>query len=393
MKVITAFLSVFVLCSAEDDDKLTVASNDLGMRLLPLLPSSPEENIFFSPYSLSIAMGMAYAGAGGETRQELHENLGYSRAGLPEEQVLDAYARQTQRHLSDPSNTTVDVANTAAIHLGLPLLNEYEAILRNSFNADLQKVDFVENGQGAVDVINSWVKDKTHNKIESLFSEPLDPLTRFVLLNAMYFKGTWKTEFQKRRTGQRSFFNGGVTQAQVDTMIGKIRIRHNSFNDMSVDVAELPYRGGDYSMVILLPQEKTGVEALKMNLTAGILKTILDRLVQRDVTVFLPKFKFESKYSLKEILQNMGIRRIFGGGADLSGISGDTSLHVFDVVQKAVVEVNEEGTEAAVVSAVIGGLRSGSFSGFEFEVDHPFLFFIRDTRSNAILFVGQVNHL
>ncbi|KAG0425638.1 hypothetical protein HPB47_027191 [Ixodes persulcatus] len=393
MKVITAFLSVFVLCSAEDDDKLTVASNDLGMRLLPLLPSSPEENIFFSPYSLSIAMGMAYAGSGGETRQELHENLGYSRAGLPEEQVLEAYARQTQRHLSDPSNTTVDVANTAAIHLALPLLNEYETILRNSFNADLQKVDFVENGQGAVDVINSWVKDKTHNKIESLFSEPLDPLTRFVLLNAMYFKGTWKTEFQKRRTGQRSFFNGGVTEAQVDTMIGKIRVRHNSFNDVGVDVAELPYRGGDYSMVILLPQEKTGVEALKMNLTAGLLKTILDRLVQRDVTVFLPKFKFESQYSLKENLQNMGIRRIFGGGADLSGISGDTSLEVYDVVQKAVVEVNEEGTEAAVVSAVIGGLRSGSFDSFEFRVDHPFLFFIRDTRTNAILFVGQVNHL
>ncbi|CAN8033034.1 unnamed protein product [Ixodes persulcatus] len=394
MKVLALFLSTFVLCWAEDNDKLTSASNNLGLRLFPLLPSPPEENVFFSPCSLSVAMGMAYAGARGETRQELYDHLGYSSAGLPEAQVLDAYARQMQRHQPGQSNTTIDVANSAAIHLTLSLLNEYENILRNSFKADLQTVDFEDDGQAAVDVINRWVKEKTHDKIESLFSAPLSPLTRFVLLNAIYFKGTWETEFEKKNTRNMPFFNGGVTQAEVQTMVEKIRIRHNSFEDSGVDVAELPYHGGDYSMLILLPKEKTGVEALKGNLTAGLLQTLIDRLVQREVTVFLPKFKLETKYYLKEFLQKLGIKRIFGKGADLSGISEDASLKVSAVVQKAVVEVNEEGTEAAVVSGVVGSIKaSAPQRSFEFRVDHPFLFFIRNTRTNGLLFMGQVNKL
>lgn len=392
MKVLATFLSVLALCWAQEKDELTVASNNFGLRMFPLLPSSPETNIFFSPCSLLIAMGMAYAGARGETQKELYEHLGYSNAGLAEGQVLDAYARQTRKYQSAQSNTTVDVANAAAIHLRLSLLDDYENALRNAFNADLQKVDFVDGGQAAIDTINKWVKEKTHNKIEALFSEPLDPLTRFVLLNAMYFKGTWKTEFDQKRTEKRPFLNGGVTPAEVDTMVGKIRIRHNSFENLGVDVAELPYRGGDYSMVILLPREKTGVEALKRNLTAAQLETLVDQLVERDVDVSLPRFKMETMYSLKEILQQMGIKKIFEG-ADLSGITGDKSLEVSAVVQKAVVEVNEEGTEAAVVSGVIGATRVALSPSFNFIVDHPFLFFIRNTHANAVLFAGQVNKL
>ncbi|CAN8033020.1 unnamed protein product [Ixodes persulcatus] len=289
MKVLATFLSVLALCWAQEKDELTVASNNFGLRMFPLLPSSPETNIFFSPCSLLIAMGMAYAGARGETQKELYEHLGYSNAGLAEGQVLDAYARQTRKYQSAQSNTTVDVANAAAIHLRLSLLDDYENALRNAFNADLQKVNFVDGGQAAIDTINKWVKEKTHNKIEALFSEPLDPLTRFVLLNAMYFKGTWKTEFDQKRTEKRPFLNGGVTPAEVDTMVGKIRIRHNSFENLGVDVAELPYRGGDYSMVILLPREKTGVVALKRNLTAAQLETLVDQLVERDVDVSLPR--------------------------------------------------------------------------------------------------------
>ncbi|CAN7936936.1 unnamed protein product [Ixodes hexagonus] len=454
MEVLVPFLSLLALCCAEDDAKLTAASNNFGLRLFPLLPSSPDENVFFSPYSLSIAMGMAYAGARADTEQELYEKLGYANAGLTKEQVLPAFASQTQKHKSAQSNTTVDVANSAALHLRLPLLDEYENALRNTFNAELQKVDFEEAGQAAIDVINHWVKEKTHDKIEKLFSEPLSPLTRFVLLNAIYFKGAWETEFEKRRTEKKPFWNGGVTQAEVDTMFGHIRIRHNSFPDLGVDVAELPYRGGDYSMVILLPQQNTGVEALKTNLTAHQLNTLLDELVERPVDVSLPsletymeryaerllglrpvsdaaiiaensaipvalrlkshasfsffnacfeatglptnftsyRFKLETQYSLKDTLHKMGITRIFDE-ADLSGITGDTSLRVSDVVQKAVVEVNEEGTVAAVVTGVIGGFRLSLVPNFEFKVDHPFVFFIRNRHTGAILFGGQVNHL
>ncbi|CAN7936935.1 unnamed protein product [Ixodes hexagonus] len=392
MKVLAVFLTALAVCWAEDDAKLTAASNDLGFRLFPLLPSSPDKNVFFSPYSLSIAMGMAYAGARAETQDELYEKMGFANAGLSKEQVLPAFASQTQRHESAQSNTTVDVANSAAIDLSLSLLNEYEDILRNNFKAELQKVDFQEAGQAAIDVINHWVKENTHEKIEKLFDEPLSSATRFVLLNAIYFKGAWETEFAKSRTEKRPFLNGGVTEAQVDTMYGHIPIRHKSFPNLGLDVAELPYRGGDYSMVILLPKQNTGVEALKGNLTIDQLRNLLDHLEEREVDVFLPRFKLETKYSLKDILPKLGITRIFDG-ADLSGISGDTSLKVSDVVQKAVVEVNEEGTVAAVVSGVIGVIRASVVPNYEFRVDHPFFFFIRNRHTREVLFGGQVNHL
>lgn len=391
MKRLLWFLFLVVACGAQDADKLTVANNHFGLRLLNQLPAPKEKNVFFSPYSVFTAMGMAYAGARSSTQQDLYTGLGYETAGLPDNKVLEAYAAHTQRLLS-PSNATLKVANGAAVHDKLNVLPAYQNALTNDFQAEVHKVDFEKNGQAAIDVINRWTNEKTQGKIAKVFDQPLDPLTRLVLLNAIYFKGTWQTQFNESNTSKKPFYNGGVNEVQVDTMSGEFLAQHGVYSDMDVEVVDLPYRGLDFSMTVLLPTQRDGVEALKRNLTVETLQHLIGRLAERRVDVQLPKFKLETSYELKEPLQALGIRRIFGTDADLSGINGGTDLRVSRVVHKAVVEVNEEGAEAAAVSAVVAVTRVGSYA-FRFWVDHPFIFLIRNTRTNDILFAGQVNHL
>ncbi|CAN7936925.1 unnamed protein product [Ixodes hexagonus] len=388
MKILTGLACLLVLCWAYEEDKITNANNEFGLRLLRVLPSTPEKNVFFSPYSVSTAMGMAFAGARGRTQQELFQALGYSDAGLNDAGFLGVYARHTDRLKTSPSNSTLDVANAAAIQRTLALLDSYEIALGSAFGAELHKVDFAEDQQATVDFINNWVKQKTHHKIDKLFNEPLDGDTQLVLLNAIYFKGSWNTEFEKEATEKRRFFNGGVTPVEVDTMKAEIRVNYRSYDDLHVDVVELPYRGLDYSMVIMLPKEKTGVEALKQNLTFERFNQYVSDLRGRKVTIFLPRFKLETKYSLKTALQSLGINLIFGTGADLSGIN-DQKLMVSAVEHKALVEVNEEGTEAAAATGVVVIPYSLGPGPVEFRVDHPFLFFIRNTQTGDIFFAGQ----
>lgn len=387
---LSALLVLVVSCKAQEELKLTLANNRFGLRLFYTLPSAAEVNVFFSPYSVSTAMGMTYAGARRDTGEELFRGLGYSASGLTAAQVLDSYARHTQRLLSSESHSTLKVANGVAIQENLTLLDSFRNTLESSFNAEVHQVDFVQRQQDAVEFINRWVKRKTSDKIDKLFDEPLSAATKLVLLNAIYFKGVWNMQFDRALTRKRQFWNGGVSPTLVDTMTQKMRVGYGSFDDLDVDVAELPYRGHDYSMVILLPKRNDGVDRLKGNLTVEIMRSLLSELRERDVDVFLPKFKLESTYQLEDSLTALGIRQIFSNGADLSGIS-DRNLRVSAVVHKAVLEVSEEGSEASSGTGVV--ILPGSAVPVAFVADHPFLLFIRNTRTNDIIFAGQVNKL
>ncbi|CAN7936931.1 unnamed protein product [Ixodes hexagonus] len=393
MRHLVTFLSVLVLSSAGDEDKLTLANNRFCFELLQSLTVTPDANMFFSPYSVSTAMGMVYVGARGETQRELFEGLGYSVTGLAHEQVLAAYGLHTSRLQSSEPNSTLKVANGAAIDERLSIEESYENLLTRSFKADLHKVDFLHGPQATVNLINEWVKEKTNDKIENLFNQQLSRTTRLVLLNAIYFKGAWDRPFPPGLTSKQEFFNRGETRTEVDTMVGSLTVGYHVSDHLQVAVVDLPYVGNDFSMTILLPVEKNGVERLRGNLTADVFQSLVSELRGRHVDVFLPKFKLETKYNLNEPLKILGIRRIFGGGTDLSGINGDTNLVVDFVVHKAVIEVNEEGSEAAgVTGAGLIPLSAGPLPP-TFRVDHPFLFFIRNTRAGDILFAGQVNKL
>lgn len=369
---------------------MTDACNEFGFRLLHEMPASSEVNLFFSPYSVSSALAMAYVGSRGDTQRELHETLGYSSAELSPVRVLSAHAQHIN-FLRQPSNSTVRVANAAVIKRNYSVRREYLDSLSQSFDAELWKVNFLEESSRRN--INDWVKNKTEGKIEELIGEPFPENTKLVLLNAIYFRGLWKSRFRERDTYSDAFYNGGTQRVAVDTMHQEVHGGYAYDRETNADVIDLPYVGLDYSMTIVLPRERTGADALRQSLTWRDFQRLLSGLRHTTLNVALPKFKLEGSYKLKQPLSQLGVVKLFQEGqADLSGISSSGHLFVEDVIHKAVVEVNEQGSEAAGATAVLvvaESLRPTT----PFIVNHPFLFFIRNTKTGDVLFAGQVNNL
>ncbi|KAH8024791.1 hypothetical protein HPB51_001205 [Rhipicephalus microplus] len=376
-------------CVGEEETVITTSGNVFGLGLLQQIPSSPQTNIFYSPYSIYTALAMAYVGARGETQHDLHEALGYSTAGLSPESVASLHARHTRR-LREPSNSTLLVANAVVVQTGYNVQRQYLDTLRDSFGAEVSEADLTD--VQSLKTINDWVKNKTAGQIEQLLLEPLPSEAKLVLLNAIYFKGLWNTPFQAESTFKAPFFNAGTERVQVDTMHQQITAGYAEDDETNAQVVDLTYAGLDYSMVIILPRQKNGADAIRRNFSVPLYHRLLLKLRERVVDVALPKFKIDKLNPLKSNLTFLGLRKMFGSEADLSGITGDRRLYVSDVLQRAVVEVNEEGTEAAAVTGVIGVNRIG-IEPFLFTADHPFLFFIRDRKTNEIFFAGQVNVL
>ncbi|KAH6936909.1 hypothetical protein HPB50_024072 [Hyalomma asiaticum] len=381
----------------EDRFKLARANNYLGLNLLKALPSNANTNVFFSPFSVATAIGMAYIGARGDTLEQLTLNFGYSADELNEQKVLALFKEQLEAARDLPHEYTLDIANAAVAQEGYGVLPNFTEALMSSFGAEYLQADFSKKGQEAIDKINKWVSEKTHGKVRSLFEEPPDFSTRLILLNAVYYKGTWLYEFNKARTKPRSFYNGGVTKVLVPMMKMKSTLNHTFDATLNADVVDLPYVGNDIAMTILLPSERNGIEHLKSALTIQNLEKAIARMYPKDMKLKFPKFKMDTKYTLKPTLESLGIRKIFSADADLSGISGAKNLYVSDVLHKAVLEVNEEGSEAAAVTGFVIQLRTAAFVTPpplpKVYVDHPFIFLIRNVHTNTMMFLGEVNAL
>lgn len=381
---------LWAICAAQEERKVTDANNQFGFRLLQEMAASSEVNLFFSPYSVSTALAMAYVGSRGPTQRELHRVLGYSPVALTPDRVPSAHAQHVHL-LHQPCNSTVRVANAAAIKRNYSVRADYLDTLNQSFNAELWKVNFPDEASRRN--INDWAKNKTEGKIEELIGEPLPENTKLVLLNAIYFKGLWESPFRVRDTSRGSFFNGGTQRVAVDMMHQEVHGGYAYDAQINADVADLPYVGLDYSMTIVLPKEKTGADALRRRLSWRVFQRLLSELHETTLRVALPRFKLEGSYRLKEPLFQLGIEKLFQEQrADLSGISASRDLFVKDVIHKAVVEVDEQGSEAAGATDVLV-VEERFHPTVSFVVNHPFLFFIRNTKTGDVLFAGEVNHL
>ncbi|KAK8772601.1 hypothetical protein V5799_024160 [Amblyomma americanum] len=335
-------------------------------------------------------MAMAYTGARGETQRDLHETLGYTSAGLTSDHVPRAHAQHTHL-LRAPSNSTIRVANAAVVKDGYSVLSEYLELLRGCFEAEINTAALSD--QQSLNAINDWVKNKTEGKIEKLLNEPLSPDATMVLLNAIYFKGLWSVPFQVAATTKAPFFDAAANRVDVDMMHAHLQAGYARDNETNTVVLDLPYAGLDYSMTILLPLERAGADTLRQSLTWPVFQRLLSKLSDTPVDLALPKFKLVGEYKLKRPLSELGASKAFDGGhADFSGITGSRDLVIDDVVHKAVVEVNEEGSEAAGATGVVF-VELIAVRGVPLVVDHPFLFFIRNRRTGDVLFAGQVNHL
>jgi len=378
----------------EDAAKVAEGCNRFAFDLYARLKGA-EGNLFLSPYSISTALTMTYAGARGETADQMAKVLCLPASG---EDVHGAYgALQNDLNAAGAKGAfDLVVANRLWGQKGYGFLPDYLALVEKKYGAGLEQVDFAGATEAARQTINVWIEKQTRDKIKDLLKPGvLDAMTRLVLTNAIYFKGKWAEEFDKKLTRDEDFFLTPEKKVAAPLMHQKAKFGY--FEGDGLQALELPYQGDRLTMVVLLPKRnvppgaKDGLAALETALSAEKLAEWIGQLRRREVQVALPRFKTTAEFSLAETLVAMGMADAFNpNAADFSGMTGTKDLFISAVVHKAFVDVNEEGTEAAAATGVVVGVTSMPEPPPVFRADHPFLFLIRDTKTGAILFLGRI---
>ena len=365
------------------------ANNAFALALYRQL-SGNEGDLFYSPYSIYTALMMAYAGAAGKTAEQMKQTLAVE---LPES---EAHAALNALNLTLLKNSQFDgkpvfsfnVANQLWGQKDFAFNEQFLNTLSANYNADLKTVDFSDS-ENARALINLWVAAQTNDKIKDLIpAGVLDALTRLVLTNAVYFKAAWMNQFDPSKTALGNFTLADGSQVEVPMMHAQRSMQ--AFVNEGLEVVELPYEGGMYSMVLVMPAQGSLAD-FEASLDADRLNEILGSLSTASVTLSMPKFKLESSFGLSETMKTLGMTDAFTPGiADFSGMEDTRSLYISDLLHKAYVDVNEEGTEAAAATAVVVGMTSMPAESYTISFDHPFLFLIRDIQTNTILFMGRL---
>jgi serpin B len=346
-----------------------------------------EGNLFFSPYSISAALAMTFAGAGGATRDQMAQALHFL---LDRKQLHPAFALLAA-DLEDAGRlgqVQLKIANALWPRREYQFLKTYLSLAKKFYGVKITPVDFSDE-KAARQTINNWVEDKTGNRIKDLIQEgALDSLTRMVLVNAIYFKGTWANEFDPQRTGDAPFLTAPDVQVQVPMMTRKHNYRYAETEDLQV--LELPYAGHRLSMLVLLPRELDGFAKLEDSLSLESLDKWIRDLNETEVELSLPRFELSFPFQLNDALISMGMPDAFTERADFSGMDGSRELYIGAVLHKAFVAVNEQGTEAAAATAVIMQTKAFAIGAIVFRADHPFVFLIRDNNTGSLLFIGRL---
>jgi len=352
-----------------------------------------EGNLFYSPYSISLALAMTYAGARSQTEQQMASTLHFL---LDQDSLHPAFNRLAAELASrgegaagkDEQGFRLNIANALWGQEGYQFLAEFLDILATDYDAPLQLVDFASDPEAARVTINDWAAEETEGRIEDLIPPGvIDTLTRLVLANAIYFNAAWDLPFEPEMTQDGSFYLLDGSEVTAPLMHQTESLAYTEGE--GYQAVELPYDGGELSMVILLPA-KGDLEAFESTLDASHLEAILKSLSYEQVALTLPKFEYKSDFGLGETLAALGMPDAFTSDADFSGMTGTRELLIQDVIHKAFVSVDEAGTEAAAATAVVIGLTSAPAEPIQFTADRPFLFLIRDLQTGTILFIGRV---
>ena len=345
-----------------------------------------EGNLFFSPYSISTALAMTYAGARGNTETQMAQALHFL---LEQEQLHPAFALLEARlgDVERKGHVQFAVANALWPQEGYALLEEFLALTEQHYGVRITAVDYGD-AEAARGTINAWVEEKTEGKIQEVIPRGLlDAATLLVLVNAIYFKGNWASQFDHSLTGDAPFWVAPRQQIRVPMMS---KVDEYSYGEVDgLQVLELPYAGYDLSMIVLLPLKTHGLADLEDRLTAENLGSWTEHLWHREVRVSLPRFEIIRSIRLSDALMSMGMVDAFGD-ADFSGMDGSKTLYISAVLHKAFLSVNEEGTEAAAATAALMRTIGAISSPSVFRADHPFLFLIRENSTGSILFLGRV---
>jgi len=351
-----------------------------------------EGNLFLSPYSISSALGMTYAGARGQTADEMARALEFPADWLAQaDRIHAAFAALNADFGAEGKPYELAVANRLWGQKEYGFLPDFLALVGRHYGAGLEEVDFARDTEGARKTINAWVERETRDKIKDLIPVGgVQPLTRLVLTNAIYFNGTWTHQFEKKRTQDADFFVTAAEKVSVPMMSQTKHFRHADGG--TFQMLEMPYKGGELAMVVLLPKQIDGLPALEGQLSAAMLAERIGALAYENVRVYLPRFTMTWRVLLAGVLKKMGMALAFNASeADFTAMNGGKEpLWIDEVIHKAFVDVNEEGTEAAAATAVMMLGTGMPREPIVFRADHPFLFLIRDSRSGAVLFMGRV---
>ncbi|MCS7286379.1 MAG: serpin family protein [Anaerolineae bacterium] len=377
----------------EDLQELVRGNTAFALDLYQMLRKTAEGNLFYSPYSISIALAMTYAGARGETEKEMARTLHFT---LPQNRLHPAFNRldlelasRGQVPQGEGRGFRLRIANALWGHKDYEFLPEFLDVLAQNYGAGLMLVDFVSDPEGARRIINEWVSDQTEGRIRELIPPgTIDILTRLILTNAIYFNAAWAEPFDKELTADGTFHLLDGRKVTVPMMRQTTNLGYTEGE--GYQAVEIPYEGQELAMVILLPAEGN-FEAFEESLRAERLQEILQGIKYQQVALTLPRFRVESAFHLAEALKAMGMQTAFTPyQADFSGMDGTRDLYIGHVFHKAFVSVDEEGTEAAAATAVVVRVTALPVSLVEVTVDRPFIFFIRDIQTGAIIFFGRV---
>lgn len=383
--------------NSADLAELVAGSSAFALDLYRLLSQRAAGNLFYSPYSISLALAMTYAGARGETEGQMASTLHFTlpQARLhPACNALDLALKKRGQQPWRENGAAFKLSISSALwgQEGQQFLPAFLDTLAENYGAGLRLVDFTGAPEAARQTINAWVSEQTEERIQDLIAPGvIDSLTRLVLTNAIYFYAAWANPFQEAKTSDGPFYllDGGSVTVPMMGQTESFAYAEGS----GYQALELPYDGREVAMLILLPAPGA-FTAFERTLDDGRLRGIVQDLANRRVALTMPRFKFTSEFMLKPALTALGMPLAFSDGADFSGMDGSHWLCIKDVIHKAFVAVDEAGTEAAAATAVVMAVKAMPM--FEeplvFTLDRPFIFFIRDIATGSILFAGRVTN-
>lgn len=377
--------------TAEEIVKLSSDNADFAWAFYQQI-TRPGENLFFSPYSLSVALAMTWAGARGNTETEMAQAMRFT---LGQERLHPAFngldlelASRADASSSDATLPFVlNVTNGLFAQTGFEFIDPFLDTLAQHYGAGLRLMDFVEQSEVSRVAINGWVGERTNDRIKELIAPGIiTSMTRLVLVNAIFFTASWQSPFDESNTTDSGFKRVDGSEIQAPTMRQNLAAPYAEGE--SFQAAELPYDGGQLAMLLVVPDEGQ-FDAIETDLSADKIAEIRQMLSQHQLDISMPKFSFRSEVPAKAPLESLGMIEAFGGNADLSGMNGEGGLFIQDVVHQAFIAVDENGTEAAAATAVIVGEVSAPPPA-ALTIDRPFVFAIIDRPTGATLFVGRV---
>jgi serpin B len=367
------------------EKRLIESGNPFGFELFREIVRSEEDiNVFISPFSASMALGMTLNGAAGTTETDMRGTLGFT--GWDQDDVNASFRSIMELLLSADPATVMEIANSIWYRDDFSVLAEFISANQEYFDAEIRPSDF--DSPDAPGIVNAWVSEKTHGRIPDIIDR-INPATVMMLINALYFKGTWHYEFNTANTRDDFFRFPDGESAACKMMQQKATLSYME-ND-AFQAVELPYGNGRFAMTIFLPKPGHSHLDLAASLTIGNWQSWKAQFSSQELTLQLPKFKVEYEIRLNDVLSGLGMAVAFDpAGADFTSINPEGGLYISLVKQKTFVEVDEKGTEAAAVTVVVIDRTSAGPPEILMRVDRPFIFLIRETTSDAMLFMGKI---